>query len=36
MIERGALEIAPLFPHDPPKIWACMPREAGRAQLAHA
>lgn len=36
MVELGALEIAPLFPHESPKIRAFMKRYAGRAQLADA
>lgn len=36
MIELGALEIVPLFPHESPKIRAFIARYAGRAQLADA
>ena len=36
MVELGALDIAPLFPHESPKIRAVMKRSAGRAQLADA
>ena len=36
MVELGALDIAPLFPHESPKIRAFMKRYAGRAQLADA
>lgn len=36
MIELGALDIAPLFPHESPKIRAFMKRYSGRAQLADA
>jgi predicted nucleic acid-binding protein len=36
MIELGALDVAPLFPHESPKIRAFMARYAGRAQLADA
>jgi predicted nucleic acid-binding protein len=36
MMELSALEIAPLFPAESPKIRAFMTRYAGRAQLADA
>lgn len=36
LVELGALDIAPLFPHESPKIRASMKRIAGRAQLADA
>ncbi len=34
MIELGALDVAPLFPRETPKIRAFMTRYAGRAQFA--
>ena len=36
MIQLGALNVAPLFPHEAPQIRAFMARYAGRAQLADA
>jgi predicted nucleic acid-binding protein len=36
MIELGALDVAPLFPRETPRIRAFMTRYEGRAQLADA